>query len=173
MGSNIRTGRERQADIGKGLIMSRCFAIKSLQTESFDQSDLTALKWLSLHDHSRRTYLTQTQTIDLGSLRLEDDEAAKLDKTRSEEAMFHGVKIIQKKECWSRTSGKRRHSSNVLRSRRCQSMELDDQPSDEEHQPKIMRLQSEADLQDFPDLKKFESEEIDIADIYMKVPVQT
>ena len=152
--------------------MSRCFAIKTLQTESFDQSDLTALKWLSLQDQ-RRSYLSQTQTIDLGSLRLEDEDIIKMKKAKSDEELFLGLKIIQKKESWFKTSGKRRHSSSMMKVRRYQSMDLEDQTSDEEHQPKMIRLQSEADIQDLPGLKAFESGEIDIADFYMKVPVKT
>ena len=77
--------------------MSRCFAIKTLQTESFDQSDLTALKWLSLQDH-RGSYLSQTQTIDLGSLRLEDEDIHKMKKAKSDEELFQGLKIIHRFE---------------------------------------------------------------------------
>ena len=59
--------------------MSRCFAIKTLHTESFDQSELTALKWLSLQDQSR-SYLSQTQTIDLGTLRLGGEDIINMKK---------------------------------------------------------------------------------------------
>ena len=52
-------------------------------------------------------------------------------------------------------------------------MEAEDINSDEEQQPKMMRLQSETDLQDIPGLRSFESGEIEIADFYMKVPVKT
>ena len=64
--------------------MSRCFAIKTLQTESFVQSDLAALKWLSLQDQ-RRTYLSQTQTIDLGTLRLEYEDLHQMKRAKSDE----------------------------------------------------------------------------------------
>ena len=153
--------------------MSRCFAIKTLQTESFDQSDLAALKWLSLQDQ-RRTYLSQTQTIDLGTLRLEDEDLHHMKRAKSDEDLFQGLKIIQKKDGWyNRSSCKRRHSSSMLKVRRYQSLEAEDINSDEEQQPKMMRLQSETDLQDIPGLRSFESGEIEIADFYMKVPVKT
>ena len=152
--------------------MSRCFAIKTLHTESFDQSDLTALKWLSLQDQSR-SYLSQTQTIDLGSLKLEDGDIININKAKSKEELFEGLKIVQTKECMHKTSGKRRHSSSTLKIRRNQSMDLDDQIYEMEHKPKMIRLQSEADLLSQPWLKALENGEQNIADFYLKVPVNT
>lgn len=151
--------------------MSRCFGIKRLQTESFDQSDLTDLKWLTLQE-AKRNYLTQTQTLDLGTLRLEDEDI-EMKKSGSDEELFEGLKIVQKKECWYRTGGKRRHSSNMGRIRKYQSLDMEDQTSDDEHKPKLIRLQSETDLLNPQGLKCFDSEEIDISDFYMKVPTKT
>ena len=151
--------------------MSRCFGIKRLQTESFDQSDLTDLKWLTLQE-AKRNYLTQTQTLDLGTLRLEDEDI-EMKKSGSDEELFEGLKIVQKKEGWYRTGGKRRHSSNMGRIRKYQSLDMEDQTSDDEHKPKLIRLQSETDLLNPHGLKCFDSEEIDISDFYMKVPTKT
>ena len=151
--------------------MSRCFGIKRLQTESFDQSDLTDLKWLTLQE-AKRNYLTQTQTLDLGTLRLEDEDI-EMKKSGSDEELFEGLKIVQKKEGWYRTGGKRRHSSNMGRIRKYQSLDMEDQTSDDEHKPKLIRLQSETDLLNPQGLKCFDSEEIDISDFYMKVPTKT
>ena len=151
--------------------MSRCFGIKRLQTESFDQSHLTDLKWLSLQE-VKRNYLTQTQTLDLGTLRLEDEDID-MKKSGSDEELFEGLKIVQKKDCWYKTGGKRRHSSSMLKIRKYQSLDVEDQTSDDEHKPKLIRLQSETDLHDHHGLKYFDSEEIDISDFYMKVPTKT
>ena len=151
--------------------MSRCFGIKKLQTESFDQSDLTDLKWLSLQE-AKRNYLTQTQTLDLGTLRLEDEDI-EMKKSGSDEELFEGLKIVQKKEGWYRTGGKRRHSSSMGKIRKYQSLDMEDQTSDDEHKPKLIRLQSETDLLNPHGLKCFASEEIDISDFYMKVPTKT
>ena len=61
----------------------------------------------------------------------------------------------------------------MLKVRGYQSLKAEDIHSDEEQQPKMMRLQSETDLQDIPGFRSFESGEIEIKDFYMKHPVKT
>ena len=61
----------------------------------------------------------------------------------------------------------------MVKIRKYQSLDVEDQTSDDEHKPKLIRLQSETDLHDHHGLKYFDSEEIDISDFYMKVPTKT
>ena len=55
--------------------------------------------------------------------------------------------------------------------RKSQSMEFDSHSEDQDGEPKIHKLPSETDIQDYPALRSFESRDIDVSDIYVKVPV--
>ena len=52
-------------------------------------------------------------------------------------------------------------------------MDSDDHSEDQHDEPKIFKLPSETDIQDFFLIQTFESRDIDVSDIYIKVPIQT
>lgn len=91
--------------------------------------------------------LTGGSDNDLGYLRMDDEDIHKMKKAKSEEELFQGLQIIQKTENWYRTPGKRRHSTTGLKARPCQYLGLAGQMEEEECKPKMVRLQSEPDIQ--------------------------
>jgi hypothetical protein len=144
------------------------FNSSGADSELSDQSDTLVLKQLSLQDQSKRSILRHLQAIEFGRMLLEDKTIFKPKKARSEEDLFQGLRIIQRKNCSYRPTKKRRQSSSILKMRRCSSFQLEELDAE----PEILKLQSEADIRSFPEMKTAESSEIDISDFYMKVPIQ-
>ena len=80
--------------------------------------------------------------------------------------------MVQKKENWYKTSkSEKRKKKTVQVLRKSQSIEFDEHFEDQDVEPKIYELPSETDIQDYPALRNFESRDIDVSDIYVKVPV--
>ena len=97
-----------------------------------------------------------------------------MNRPRTQEEPYPSVKIVQKKEHWYKTRPKeKRKKTAVQLLRKSQSMDLDDPSEDQYVEPKIVKLPSDTDIQDFPLIQSFESRDIDVSDIYIKVPIQT
>ena len=137
--------------------------------ESTDQSNNLVLKQLNLQDQSKRSILRHLQAIEFGKLLLEDKTIFKPRKARSEEDLFHGLRIIQRKNNCYRPAKKKRQCSSVLKMRRFSSFDFEDLYS----RPEMWKLQSEADIQSTHQMKTVESCEIDVSDFYMNVPMQS
>ena len=117
-----------------------------------------------------RKQLQHMATIDLGSFHLEHEDHDMMNRSRSQEEPYPSLKIVQKKEYWYKTSPKeKRKKTSKLRMQKSQSMDFDNQCEE----PKIFKLPSETDVQEFPEIRTYESKDIDVSDIYVKVPIQT
>ena len=131
---------------------------------------------LKLSKQSRpKNSLQHMATIDLGllELELEDHHMLKMNRSKSSEEPYPSLKIVQKKEDWFRTSPKeKRRKTSKLDLRRSQSMDFDSHSECEELESKLFKLSSETDIQEFPRMRAFESRDVDVSDIYVKVPVQ-
>ena len=120
----------------------------------------------------RRNQLQHMATIDLGSLDLEFEDEGLINRSRSQEEAYPNIKIVKRKEYWYKTSkNEKRKNRSVQVLRKSQSMEFDDHSEDQDVEPKIYKLPSETDIQDYPALRSFESRDIDVSDIYVKVPI--
>lgn len=118
-----------------------------------------------------RRKLQHVATIDLGDLRLEqEDRMMKRETTTTD---YPSLKIVQRKEYWYKASPKlgRRASSKLFSLRRCSSMELQDSLGGPEQEKSLQKLQSETDILSATDAAR--GEEAEVSDIYVKVPIQT
>ena len=121
-----------------------------------------------------RKQLQHMATIDLGSLHLEHEDHYMMSRSKSQEEPYPSLRIIQKKEYWYKTSPKqKRKKTSKLGMRKSQSMDFDEHSEGENVEPRVFKLPSETDVQEFPKIRTFESRDIDVSDIYVKVPVQT
>ena len=121
-----------------------------------------------------RKQLQHMATIDLGSLHLEHEDHYMMNRSRSQEEPYSRLKIVQKKEYWYKTSPKeRRRKTSKLGMQKSQSMDFDDHYEGDDKEPRVFKLPSETDIQDFPQNRTFESKDIDVSDIYVKVPIHT
>ena len=121
-----------------------------------------------------RKQLQHMATIDLGSLHLEHEDHHMMSRSKSQEEPYPSLKIVQKKEYWYRTSPKeKRKKTSKLGMRKSQSMDFDDLSEYDDLQPRVFKLPSETDIQEFPQIRTCESRDIDVSDIYVKVPIQT
>ena len=121
-----------------------------------------------------RNQLQHMATIDLGSLHLEFEDHYLMNRSRSQEEPYPSLKIVQKKDYWLRTSPKeRRRKISKTVFRKSQSMDFDDHSENSDIDPKIFKLPSETDVQEFPQIRSFESKDVDVSDIYVKVPSHT
>ena len=121
-----------------------------------------------------RKQLQHMATIDLGSLHLEHEDHYMMNRSRSQEEPYPSLKIIQKKEYWYKTSPKeKRKKTSKLRMRKSQSMDFDNHYEGHDDEPRVFKLPFETDVQEFPHIRTFESKDIDVSDIYVKVPSQT
>ena len=117
-----------------------------------------------------RKQLQHMATIDLGSLHLEHEDLYMMNRSKLQEEPYPSLRIVQKKEYWYKTSPKeKRKKTSKLRMQKSQSMDFDNQCEE----PKIFKLPSETDVQEFPEIRTYESKDIDVSDIYVKVPIQT
>lgn len=117
-----------------------------------------------------RARLQHMATIDLGSLRLEQED--RIGKSTSSGATdYPSLKIVQRKEYWYKTSPQlgRRASSKLFSLRRCSSMDL--QEGQPEEQP-LQKLQSETDIQGATEAAVNDTG-TEVSDIYVKVPIKT
>ena len=97
-----------------------------------------------------------------------------MSRSKSQEEPYPSLKIVQKKEYWYRTSPKeKRNKTSKLGMRKSQSMDFDDLSEYDDLQPRVFKLPSETDIQEFPQIRTCESRDIDVSDIYVKVPIQT
>ena len=97
-----------------------------------------------------------------------------MNRSRSQEEPYPSIKIVQKKECWYNTSPKeKRNKTSKLGMRKSQSMDFDVHYDGDDMEPRVFKLPSETDVQGFPHIRTFESRDIDVSDIYVKVPIQT
>ena len=121
-----------------------------------------------------RNQLQHMATIDLGSLQLEFEDHHMMNRSRSQEEPYPSLKIIQKKEYWYKTSPKeKRKKTSKVGLRKSQSMDFDDHSEGNDVEPRVFKLPSETDVQEFPQIRSFESRDVDVSDIYVKVPIQT
>ena len=139
------------------------------------QSELSSHHLQPVDSQTRsRNQLQHMATIDLGSLHLEFEDYHMMNRSRSQEEPYPSLKIVQKKEYWLRSSPKEKRKK-VLRTglRKSQSMDFDDHSECSDIDPKIFKLPSETDVQEFPQIRSFESKDVDVSDIYVKVPSHT
>ena len=121
-----------------------------------------------------RKQLQHMATIDLGSLHLEHEDHYMMNRSRSQEEPYPSLRIVQKKEYWYKTSPKqKRKKTSKLGMRKSQSMDFEEHYEGDDVEPRIFKLQSETDVQGLPKIRTFESRDIDVSDIYVKVPIQT
>ena len=121
-----------------------------------------------------RNQLQHMATIDLGSLQLEFEDHHMMNRSKSQEEPYPSLRIVQKKEHWYKTSPKEKRRNVIkLGIQKSQSMDFDDHLDEEDDTPRVFKLPSETDIQEFPKLQAGDSRDIDVADIYVKVPVQT
>ena len=57
--------------------------------------------------------------------------------------------------------------------RKSQSLDFDDHYEGDDVEPRVFKVPSETDVQEFPQIRTFASKDIDVSDIYVKVPIQT
>ena len=118
--------------------------------------------------------LQHMATIDLGCLHLEHEDHHMMNRSRSQEEPYPSLRIVQKKEYWYKTSPKqKRKKTSKLGMRKSQSMDFEEHYEGDDVEPRILKLPSETDVQEFPQIRTFESRDIDVSDIYVKVPIQT
>ena len=118
-----------------------------------------------------RKQLQHMATIDLGSLHLEHEDHYMMNRSRSQEEPYPSLKIVQKKEYWYKTSPKeKRKKTSKLGMRKSQSMDFDNHFEGDDVESRIFKLPSETDVQEFPQIRTFASKDIDVSDIYVKVP---
>ena len=121
-----------------------------------------------------RKQLQHMATIDLGSLHLEHEDHYMMNRSKSQEEPYPSLRIVQKKDYWYKTSPKqKRKKTSKLGMRKSQSMDFDDHNEGEHLEPRVFKLPSETDVQEFPQIRTFESKDIDVSDFYVKVPIQT
>ena len=121
-----------------------------------------------------RKQLQHMATIDLGSLHLEHEDHYMMNRSRSQEEPYPSLRIVQKKEYWYKTSPKqKRKKTSKLGMRKSQSMDFEEHYEGDVVEHRILKLPSETDVQEFPQIRTFESRDIDVSDIYVKVPIQT
>ena len=121
-----------------------------------------------------RNQLQHMATIDLGSLRLEHEDHHMMNRSRSQEEPYPSLKLVQKKENWYKTSPKeKRKKTSKLGMRKSQSMDFDNHFEGDDVESRIFKLPSETDVQEFPQIRTFASKDIDVSDIYVKVPKHT
>ena len=121
-----------------------------------------------------RKQLQHMATIDLGCLHLEHEDHCMMSRSRSQEEPYPSLRIVQKKDYWYKTSPKqKRKKTSKLGMRKSQSMDFDDHNEGEHLEPRVFKLPSETDVQEFPEIRTYESKDIDVSDIYVKVPIQT
>ena len=121
-----------------------------------------------------RKQLQHMATIDLGSLHLEHEDHYMMNRSRSQEEPYPSLKLVQKKENWYKTSPKeKRKKTSKLGMRKSQSMDFDDPYEVDDVEPRVLKLTSKTDVREFPQIRAFESRDIDVSDIYVKVPIQT
>ena len=113
-------------------------------------------------------------TIDLGSLHLEHEDHYMMNRSRSQEEPYPSLKIVQKKEHWYKTRPREKwKKTSKLGKRKSQSMDFDDPYEVEDVEPRVLKLTSKTDVREFPQIRTFESRDINVSDIYVKVPIQT
>ena len=119
----------------------------------------------------------QTQhmaTIDLGSLHLEHEDHYMMNRSKSQEEPYPSLRIVQKKEYWYKTSPKeKRKKTSKLGMRKSQSMDFENHFEGDDVESRIFKLPSETDVQEFPQIRTFASKDIDVSDIYVKLPKHT
>ena len=121
-----------------------------------------------------RKQLQHMATIDLGSLHLEQEDHYMMSRSKSQEEPYPSLRIVQKKEYWYKTSPQeKRKKTSKIRMRKSQSMDFEEHYEGEDLEPRVFKLPSETDVQEFPQIRTFESRDIDVSDIYVKVPIQT
>ena len=121
-----------------------------------------------------RKQLQHMATIDLGFLHLEHEDHCMMNGSKSQEEPYPSLRIVQKKENWYKTSPKeKRKKTSKLAMRKSQSMDFDNHYEGDDVEPRVFKLPSETDVQEFPQIRTFESKDIDVSDIYVKVPTQS
>ena len=121
-----------------------------------------------------RNQLQHMATIDLGSLHLEFEDHYMMNRSRSQEAPYPSLTIVQKKDYWYKTSPKEKKKKiPKISMQRSQSMDFEDHSEVDEVEHKVFKLPSETDVQEFPQIRTCESRDIDVSDIYVKVPIKT
>ena len=97
-----------------------------------------------------------------------------MNRSRSEQEPYPSLKIVQKKENWYKTRPReKRKKTSKLGMQKSHSMDFDDIYEGDALEPRVLKLPSETDVQEFPHIRTFESKDIDVSDIYVKVPIQT
>ena len=131
-------------------------------------------------DRARRARinLPQMATIDLGSLgsglEPEDHHMMRMNRSKSSEDPYPGLRLVQKKDDWLKISPKdRRKAANRGRSGLRRSQSLDHSECDDsEH--RVYKLPSDSDIRETSSSSKsFEYEDVEVSDIYVKVPVKS
>ena len=121
-----------------------------------------------------RKQLQHMATIDLGCLHLEHEDLYMMNRSKLQEEPYPSLRIVQKKEYWYKTSPKeKRKKTSKLRMRKSQSMDFDDHYDGDNVEPRVFKLPSETDIQEFPQIRTFENRDIDVSNSYVKVPIQT
>ena len=121
-----------------------------------------------------RKQLQHMATIDLGFLHLEHEDLYMMNRSKLQEEPYPSLRIVQKKEYWYKTSPKEnRKKTSKLGMRKSHSMDFDDIYAGDALEPRVFKLPSETDVQEFHHIRTFESKDIDVSDIYVKVPIQT
>ena len=52
-------------------------------------------------------------------------------------------------------------------------MDFDDHSEESDLQPKVLKLPSETDIHELPNMNTLEGKDMDVSDIYVKVPIKT
>ena len=120
-----------------------------------------------------RKQLQHMATIDLGSLQLEFEDHHMMNRSKSHQDPFPSLRIVHKKEYWYKTSPKEKRKKATKGIKKSQSMGFDEHSEGDELDLKLFKHPSETDVHDFPQMKAFESRDVDVSDIYVKVPKKT
>ena len=123
-------------------------------TTQEDQSEAMANQLENVDSQTRcRKHLQHMATIDLGSLQLEFEDHHMMNRSTSQEEPYPSLRIVQNKEFWYKTSPKeKRKKALLVKIPRSKSMDFNDHSEESDVQPKVLKLPSETDIHELPNM---------------------